>query len=218
MSKTFNWKIISFLAGLMFVIFIAGMFYFQNSKSKNQISNSNSSSQQFGTASSLSNISSSLAFSSISSSYSFSSSSKSSSASTVSLKVFFSKNPESMNDFTYTQIVIRSTDRKDVGAFAVEQLISGPTESEAFTGLVTPLKLSGESNCAGKDFGLNIVNKVATLKFCKLIKSSGIGDDARVKSVINETLKQFSTIEKVVILSKDNICFGDESGLDLCKS
>jgi hypothetical protein len=205
MPKTINWKIIT-IAALIVVIAAAALVYFQSSKSKNQTSSSNSSSQQSDATSSTSSISSS------------SSSSKSSAASTVSLKVFFSKNPESMNDFTYTQVVIRSTSRSDVGAYVIEQLIAGPAASEISTGLVTPLKLSGESNCGGKDFGLNIVNKVATLKFCKLIKTSGIGDDGRVKSVIRESLKQFSTIDKVVILTKDNACFGDESGLDLCKS
>ena len=214
MPKTLNWKIISIIACLIVFLTTASIVYFQTSKSKDQNTDDSSSSQQSDATSSSSSISSSQVSSSISSS---SSSSKSSAASSVSLKVFFSKNPESMNDFTYTQLVIRSTDRKDVGAYVIEQLIAGPAASETSTGLVTPLKLSGESNCAGKDFSLNIVNKVATLKFCKLIKTSGIGDDARVKSVVNENLKQFSTIEKVVILTKDNTCFGDESGLDLCK-
>ena len=208
MPKTLNWKIIAILAGLIVVVAIAALVYFQSSKSKDQTSASTSSIQQSDTTSSTSSISSSQVSSS---------SSKSAAASTVSLKVFFSKNPESMNDFTYTQVVIRSTDRKDVGAFVIEQLIAGPAASETSAGLTTPLKLSGDSNCAGKDFSLNIVKKVATLKFCKLVKTSGIGDDARVKSVISENLKQFSTIEKVVILTRDNACFGDESGLDLCK-
>ena len=46
--------------------------------------------------------------------------------------------------------------------------------------------------------------------------SAGIGDDARIESEITATLKQFSTIQNVVILTKSGHCFGDESGLDMC--
>jgi hypothetical protein len=56
----------------------------------------------------------------------------------------------------------------------------------------------------------------ATIKFCRSLLSSGIGADARVQAEITTTLKQFSNIKEVVILTRDGHCFGDESGKDFC--
>jgi hypothetical protein len=56
----------------------------------------------------------------------------------------------------------------------------------------------------------------ATLRFCRTIVSPGIGTDARIQAEINATLKQFSSIKKVVILNKDGHCFGDTSGQERC--
>jgi hypothetical protein len=56
----------------------------------------------------------------------------------------------------------------------------------------------------------------ATLSFCRAISSAGIGTDARIQAEINATLKQFSTIKKVVILTVDGNCFGDQSGMNVC--
>lgn len=137
------------------------------------------------------------------------------------VKVHYSKDPESNEDFSYAFYVIKNTKRTDVGTYVIEQSIAGPTEPAKSTyNLFTPIKLSGDSNCSGKDFSLNIDQdtKKATLKFCRTVTSGGVGDDARVTSVINYDLKQFPTVEKVVILTKDDHCFGDMSGKDLCKS
>ena len=56
----------------------------------------------------------------------------------------------------------------------------------------------------------------ATVKFCRVTASPGIGADARVIAEINATLKQFPNIKQVVILTQDGHCFGDGSGKDLC--
>jgi len=56
----------------------------------------------------------------------------------------------------------------------------------------------------------------ATVKFCRTLSSAGIGADARVSAEINATLKQFANIKKVVILTQNGHCFGDESGKDFC--
>jgi hypothetical protein len=137
---------------------------------------------------------------------------------TVDLKVYFSQNPLSMNDFTYTVAVERKTARTDVGTYAIEQIIQGPLENEANQKLFTPLKLTGTSNCEGKDFLLTIDQaRKATLKFCKNVVSAGVGDDARISTLIEKTLLQFSTVSKVVILTNNNDCFGDQSGMQLCK-
>jgi hypothetical protein len=137
----------------------------------------------------------------------------------ATVKVFFSKNPESNNDFNFTVPVTRSTNRVDVGAYSLEQLLAGPSVAEQGTGLFTPLKVSGSSNCGSKEFTLTIDSaKKATLKFCKTVESSGVGVDARITKSVNDTLKQFPSITKVVILTKDDNCFGDQSGQNLCKN
>jgi hypothetical protein len=56
----------------------------------------------------------------------------------------------------------------------------------------------------------------ATLSFCRTTSSPGVGTDGRIQSEINATLKQFSNIKKVVILTVDGNCFGDESGQNQC--
>jgi archaellum biogenesis ATPase FlaH len=59
-----------------------------------------------------------------------------------------------------------------------------------------------------------------SIKWCETdlqqFVSSGIGTDAHAIAEIQTTLKQFSTIKKVVILTQDSHCFGDESGADMC--
>ena len=49
-----------------------------------------------------------------------------------------------------------------------------------------------------------------------MISSPAIGADARIQAEINATLKQFSNIKNVVILTQAGHCFGDEGGLDNC--
>ena len=136
----------------------------------------------------------------------------------IKVDVYFSKSPESYDDPTFLIKTSRTTNRIDVGTFSIEQLIAGPTSEEKKQGLVSTIALSGESNCSGKDFSLSIdKNKKATLKFCKLYISPGTMADARIINSIDKTLKQFPTIEKIVILTYDDHCFGDLSGLDICK-
>ena len=136
----------------------------------------------------------------------------------ISLAVYFSKEPESLDDFTYTQAVTRSSSRADMGAFAVEQLIAGPTNTEASHGLFSSLKgkLQGDSSCSGKDFSLSVSSRTARLKFCKTVASAGTGDDARITSAVTDTLQQFSTVDSVIILTRDGNCFGDMSGQNRC--
>ncbi len=137
----------------------------------------------------------------------------------VTVKVFFDKDPSSYDDPNIAVAVNRSTPRSDVATFAIEQLIAGPhTGTETTSGLFTPLHLSGSSNCGGKDFTISVndsTNK-ATIKFCKDIVTAGVLEDARIENVITKTLTQFTNILTVAIVNKDGHCFGDESGLDLC--
>ncbi|HEX5441735.1 MAG TPA: GerMN domain-containing protein, partial [Ktedonobacterales bacterium] len=114
-----------------------------------------------------------------------------------------------------------------VATYAIQQLIAGPTSSEAsagyFTELPTVLQHTGASSCGGPDFKITLNMRgaaqetgTATLQFCRQTASPGIGADARITAEIGQTLTQFSNITKVVILLQDGHCFGDESGADLC--
>ncbi len=148
------------------------------------------------------------------------------------VKVFFSRFPESVStDSTTVYAVDRTSPTIAVGTFALQLLIAGPTLSEQRAGYFTELNtmLGGPSNCSaplpvgGPDFTLTLDKKgtvtekgTATVKFCRSLTSPGIGADARVKAEITATLKQFSNIKKVVILTRDGHCFGDLSGKDFC--
>jgi hypothetical protein len=159
------------------------------------------------------------------------SSSTASSLSAYPIKAFFSKSPESLNNFTSVYPVNRTSPTIAVATYSIQLLIAGPTLSERQAGFFTELNtlLSGPSTCSaplpvgGPDFTLtlNMKGKVpqqgtATLQFCRSINSPGIGADARVQAEINATLKQFSNIKNVVILNKDGHCFADEIGNDGC--
>ena len=137
---------------------------------------------------------------------------------TLALAVYFSKEPESLDDFTYTRAVTRNSDRADMGTYTIEQLIAGPANTEVSQGLFSPLKgkLQGESNCGGKDFALAVSERIARLRFCREIVSGGVGDDARITSTISDTLEQFSSVDSVIILTRDGNCFGDLSGQNQC--
>jgi hypothetical protein len=129
------------------------------------------------------------------------------------VQVFFPK--RNSEDFTYVEPVWRTTSSLGLAQFSIEQLISGPTSQEKARSLIAPIQLRGSSNC-GKDFTLSISNGVANLRFCKSVLSSGTGDDGRQKSSINATLKQFSTINSVILLDRNGNCLGDQSGENTC--
>lgn len=164
-----------------------------------------------------------------------SSASASSSSSGVSgypVKVYFSRYPDSLTkNFNSVYPVNRVSPTIAVATFSIQLLIAGPTLSEQQAGYFTELNtiLSGPSNCTGSrpvggpDFTITLDHRgskpqtgTATLKFCRLALSPGIGADARITAEITATLKQFSNIKNVVILTKDGHCFGDESGKDRC--
>lgn len=142
------------------------------------------------------------------------------------VKVYFSKSPESENNFQVVYPVERVSPTAGVATFAIQQLIAGPTTAEKQAGYYSELSkaLTGPSSCpTGSDFTLTLNKKgakgeqgTATLKFCRTLSSAGIGTDARIHTEITTTLQQFPTIKKVVILTSAGHCFGDESGMDVC--
>lgn len=133
------------------------------------------------------------------------------------VKVFFPKNPQSNNNLSYVESVIRTTRSQSLARFAVEQVIAGPTKAERQKGWVSAIQLKGNSNCAS-DFNLSISKGVARLQFCRTVVSRGVGDDARAKSSLTATLKQFSNVNSVIILENNGDCFGDMSGENRCLS
>ncbi len=150
-------------------------------------------------------------------------------ATSYSIKVYFSRLPQSNNNFNAVFPLNRLSLTGSVGTSAIQQLIAGPTASEGAQGYFSEMKnhLVGPSTCTSSatklDFTLRLNMKsstyergTATLKLCHQFASSGIGTDARATAEINATLKQFADIKKVVILTKDAHCFGDESGADIC--
>lgn len=133
------------------------------------------------------------------------------------VQVFFPKLPQSNNNFSYVEPVSRTTGSQSLARFAIEQLIAGPTKDERQKGLVGAIQLKGSSNCAS-DFNLSISNGTARLQLCRTITSAGVGDDARAKSSLTATLKQFSSVQSVIILDRNGNCFGDMSGDNRCLS
>ncbi len=130
------------------------------------------------------------------------------------VKVFLPKQ-QSNNNFSYVEPVSRTTASQSLARFAVEQLIAGPTKDESQKGFVRAIQLKGSSNCAS-DFNLSISNGTARVQLCRTIASAGVGDDARAKSSLTATLKQFSSVQSVIILDRNGNCFGDMSGENRC--
>jgi len=135
------------------------------------------------------------------------------------VKVHFSKNPDSNNDFDFTVAVNRDiqnvSDKIDAGLI---ELIKGPTAAEADSGLFSPIKLSGESNCDRGNFKYTTASDKFTFSFCKGVTSAGVGDDARIMAVIEATISANAapSTYDVIILDRNGDCFGDQSGQNLC--
>jgi hypothetical protein len=141
------------------------------------------------------------------------------------VRVYFSKNPDSYNDPSKVFPVDRYSPTLGVATYAIQQLIAGPTASEAASGYFSEIhgKLSGPSNCGGADFKITLDHKgstsapgYATLQFCRATSLPGDLSGAYIKSEITATLKQFSNIQNVVILDAQGGCFDDLSGQNLC--
>jgi hypothetical protein len=147
------------------------------------------------------------------------------------VKVFFSKSPDSFSTFDAVFPVQRVSPTLGVATYALQLLIAGPTRTEFENGYFSELNsiLTGPSDCSaplptgGPDFKLALNKKgavteigTATVRFCRATQSPGTGADARIVTEIDATLKQFSTITKVIILTKDGHCFADGTGDDVC--
>ncbi|MCC7371246.1 MAG: GerMN domain-containing protein [Chloroflexi bacterium] len=134
------------------------------------------------------------------------------------IAVFFSKRPESDADFSAVFPVSRMADDAGVARHAMLALLQGPTADERAQGYFSEVgaMLVGPSTCGGERFTLRIVDGAATLKLCQQPRSAGIGQDARARSAIEATLRQFPTVQRVTLLSADGDCLFDESGENRC--
>jgi len=145
--------------------------------------------------------------------------------------VYFSRFQDSLNNNNAVFPVNRVSPTIAVATYSIQLLIAGPTVSEHSTGYFSEFNsiLTGLSSCSapyptgGPDFTLTLNMKgstpapgIATLRLCRATDSPGIGADARILAEINATLKQYSNIKNVVVLTQAGHCFGDESGLDRC--
>ncbi len=147
------------------------------------------------------------------------------------IQVYFSRFQDSLNNNNAVFPVNRVSPTIAVATYSIQLLIAGPTVSERSAGYFSEFNsiLTGPSSCSapyptgGPDFTLTLNMKgstpapgTATLRLCRATNSPGIGADARILAEINATLKQFSNIKNVVVLTQAGHCFGDESGLDRC--
>jgi hypothetical protein len=147
------------------------------------------------------------------------------------IKVYFSKFPDSLQEYTAVYAVNRVSPTLAIATFSIQLLIAGPTLEERNAGYFSELNsiLTGPSTCnganptGGPDFILTLDKKgsateagTATMQFCRTTQSPGIGADARIQAEIRATLSQFSNIKKVVVLTTAGHCFGDASGADAC--
>lgn len=134
------------------------------------------------------------------------------------VKVHFSKHPDSDEDPAKTFPLSRTSPTSGVAAYAISQLIAGPTASEVAQGYFSNVRVRNDaSSCGNNDFSLSIKDGVATLQFCRTFDAIGTIADGQADQTIQATLKQFPAIKKVVILAKDGHCQFDLSGEDHCK-
>lgn len=148
------------------------------------------------------------------------------------IKVYFSKDPESLQNFDAVFPVNRISPTIAVATFSIQLLIAGPTLDERNVGYFSELNgiLTGLSDCngsnptgSGPDFtitlnmkGLTSEQGTATLQFCRTTQIPGEGAGVRIKAEIIATLTQFSNIKKIVILNAEGHCFADLKGNDDC--
>jgi hypothetical protein len=136
----------------------------------------------------------------------------------IPVQVFFSRRSASDDDFTAVFPVARTAPDLGVARFALQSLIAGPTADERRDGYFSDLgaMLQGSSACGGPDVTVAIQSGMATVQFCRLVSSAGVGQDARTQAQIEATLRQFPTVRRVRLLTSDGHCLFDQSGLDLC--
>ncbi len=139
------------------------------------------------------------------------------------IQVYFSRHPDSDSNPLNVFPVRRVSPTLGVATYAVQQFIAGPSASEKAAGYYNELALSGPSSCGGADFKLTLDARgaapekaTATVQFCRASQLPGDMSGPRVIQALTTTLRQFPSIQRVVILDSTGACFADLSGRNLC--
>lgn len=148
------------------------------------------------------------------------------------VKVYFAHHPETDEHPNQVFAVTRSvpqnlTKTSDLAAFALRQMLQGPTASEQAQGYYSPFSgaLALISSCPGpfRDFdltfdqhGTKVEQGTVMMRFCRRVDIAGDLDGPRMVSMINQTLLQFSEVHKVVVLNWAGNCFADLVGTNAC--
>jgi hypothetical protein len=121
-------------------------------------------------------------------------------------------------DFTAVFPVTRVAPDAGVATAALQALIAGPTSDEVRVGYFSEIgeNLRGPSTCDGSDFTIQVADGLGAVRFCRMLTSAGIGQDARMQSALTSTLTQFSSIRQVRLLTHEGHCLFDLSGEDRC--
>jgi hypothetical protein len=139
--------------------------------------------------------------------------------------VYFSRHPDSDSNPNAVFAVNRLSPTLGVATYAIQQLLAGPQSQEQSAGYYTDFAgaLSGSSNCGGADFTITLDKRgsvpepgTATLQFCRAVGIPGELAGGRMVAEVNATLRQFSNIQKNIILNQNGHCFNDLQGGDTC--
>lgn len=150
----------------------------------------------------------------------------------TTVKVYFAHHPETDEHpdqvFAVTRTIPANIAQPvDFAAYALQQMLRGPTSDEQAQGYYSPFSgaLALISNCPGefRDFDLTYDHRgtkaepgTVTMRFCRRVDIAGDLDGPRMLAMINQTLIQFPTIHKVVVLNWEGNCFDDLVGNNAC--
>lgn len=153
-------------------------------------------------------------------------------ASGTTVKVYFTRHPDSDNVPTKVYALSRTstatlTTTQSKATYALERMLAGPSQSERAQNYYSPFdgQLALQSVCPGafRDFDLTLDHRgptaekgTATFQFCRRVDIPGDLDGPRMSSMVTSTLLQFGDIKKVVILNYQGACFDDLQGANTC--
>jgi hypothetical protein len=124
--------------------------------------------------------------------------------------VSFPKNPDSYNDFTFTQAKVFCINNSTINGTSSTanptrykkaryalKILTNPTPTIGIPGLFRPFNYNATNTCTATQNALNIKFSLTpvsnnpntvTVKFCRGLTSGGIGDDARMSQSVKQTL------------------------------
>jgi sporulation and spore germination protein len=148
-------------------------------------------------------------------------------AAEATVKVYFSKSPESDSNPAAVFAVSRTVSSADPLTAALEEVMKGPTTAEQAQGYYSALSgaLALISTCSGefRDFDLTYDHRgptpqpgTLTFQFCRRVDIRGDLDGPRIQAMIRQTAMRFSQIKDIVILNQNGGCFDDLQGANAC--